>query len=263
MSVDPKHIEEAAQRLFEAEQSGQPCDPVRDLIGLDLDAAYAVQSINRARHVTDGRRVVGRKIGLTSLAVQNQLGVDQPDFGVLFSDMEFGDGSEIPVSRLAQPKAEAEIAFVLAREVNDPDVTFSETLAAIECAVPAIEIVGSRIRDWDIRISDTIADNASSGVYVLGGPTRSMDGLDLAGASMVMYKNGQPVSFGAGEACLGHPINAVLWLARTCADLGDPLKAGDVVLSGALGPMVEMSAGDTFEARISGVGSVRATISAK
>ena len=258
--MDTKIIEQAASRLFEAAQTGIACEPVRDLIKLDLEAAYAVQDINTQRYLKAGRRLVGRKIGLTSLAVQKQLGVDQPDFGALYADMEFFDGDVIPLSKVAQPKAEAEIAFILSADIPNADVTASEICAAIDYAVPAIEIVGSRIRNWDIRISDTIADNASSGLYVLGGPMRSLDGLDLAGASMRMYRNGNPVSYGAGDACLGNPINAVVWLARKCAALGAPLKAGEVILSGALGPMVEMIAGDTFEARISGLGSVRVTI---
>lgn len=250
-------IRAAADRLFDAGKTGMHCAPVRDLIGLDLNAAYAVQALNTQRHKDNGRRVVGRKIGLTSVAVQKQLGVDQPDFGVLFADTEYGDGESISASRLSQPKAEAEIAFILSSPIDNPKATPSEIAASIGYAVPSIEIVGSRIRDWDIRISDTIADNASSGVYVLGSPMRKLEGLDLIGCGMTMYRNGRPVSFGAGEACLGNPLNAVLWLARKCAELGDPLQAGDVILSGALGPMVEMSPGDAFEARIAGLGSVR------
>lgn len=254
-------LKSAADRLFQSHESGKFCEPVRDLIGLDPDAAYQVQSINTDRWKGAGRRVVGRKIGLTSKAVQDQLGVDQPDFGVLYADMEYADGETVPVGRTHQPKAEAEIALVMARDLLSPDLTFTELMAAVEYAVPAIEIVGSRIANWDIRISDTIADNASSGLYAIGGPRHRLEGLDLPGASMIMKRNGKPVSFGAGAACLGNPLNAALWLARKCASLGVPLEAGSVVLTGALGPMVEMAPGDIFEASISGLGSVTTRLS--
>ena len=255
-------LKSAADRLLQSHETGKFCEPVRDLIGLDLDAAYQVQSINTDRWREAGRRIVGRKIGLTSKVVQEQLGVDQPDFGVLFADMEYADGDTVPMERTHQPKAEAEIALVIGRDLPSHDLTFTELVGAVDYAVPAIEIVGSRIANWDIRISDTIADNASSGLYVIGGPKRRLDNLDLPGASMIMKRNGKPVSFGAGAACLGNPLNAALWLARKCASLGMPLEAGTVVLTGALGPMVEMSPGDVFEASITGIGSVTTSLSA-
>lgn len=260
MSADP--ITAAADRLYEAARTGRPCEPVRDLIGLDLDAAYRVQFHNTRRDTEAGRRLVGRKIGLTSRAVQQQLGVGQPDFGVLFTDMEYGDGEEIPFDRLLQPKAEAEIAFVLKADVLAPDATPTEICRAVDYIVPAIEIVGSRVRNWDIRISDTIADNASSGCYVVGGPLRRLEGIDLPALGMVLARNGVAASQGSGAACLGNPINAVVWLARTCASLGMPLRAGDVVLSGALGPMVPVAPGDRLEARIAGLGAVTLSIGA-
>ena len=256
-------LQKAADLLFSAYDSHEYSAPVRELIGETVEAGYAVQAINTQRWTAAGRRVVGRKIGLTSEAVQQQLGVDQPDFGVLFADMEYPDGAEIPVSRLQQAKAEAEIALILKSDVGDPGITYSELMRAVDCALPAIEIVGSRIKNWDIHISDTIADNASSGLYVLGSPARSLNGLDLGAARMVLSRNGRPVSYGAGVACLGHPLNAALWLARTCAALGDVLKAGDVILTGALGPMVQIAPGDTFLADISGVGAVRMSIASE
>ena len=257
---DSTIFQQAADQILAGYEGQDLCSPVRDLIGLDPEAGYAVQAINTQRWVEGGRRIVGRKIGLTSDAVQQQLGVDQPDFGVLFADMEYGDGEELPIDRLQQPKAEAEVALVLARDIDCEDVTYNELIRSVEYAVPAIEVVGSRIRDWDIRISDTIADNASSGLYVLGGPCRRLEGLDLVKAGMVMKRNGQPVSYGAGVACLGSPLTAALWLARKCAALSTPLKAGDVVLTGAFGPMVPMSTGDTFEAEIEGLGQVRLSV---
>ena len=260
-SISGQTLQAAADRLYNALQSGTPCAPVRDLIGLDLDAAYAVQEINARRFVEQGRRVVGRKIGLTSLAVQSQLGVNQPDFGALYADMEFCDGAVVPWSQTQQPKAEAEIAFILQHDLPSVDTTQSELVRAIEHVAPAIEIVGSRIENWDIRISDTIADNASSGLFVLGAPYLPIEGLDLIAADMVMTRNGETVSSGNGAACLGNPLNAGVWLARKCAELGSPLRAGDIILSGALGPMVEMRPGDSFEAKISNIGTVRVAIS--
>jgi 2-keto-4-pentenoate hydratase len=252
-------IQQVADALDQAARSGVPIAPIRSLLPEgDLAAAYAVQQINTERALHQGRRLTGRKIGLTSLAVQKQLGVDQPDFGMLFADMACGDGEEIAWARLMQAKCEAEVALVLARDLSDERLTVTDLIDATAYALPAIEIVGSRIARWDIRITDTIADNASSGLYVLGNRPVKLGDVDLRLAGMVMTQRGAPVSFGVGAACLGHPFNAALWLARTLARLGRPLKAGDVVLTGALGPMVGVNPGDVFEARINGLGSVRA-----
>lgn len=249
----------AAARLTAAQTSGIPCAPIRDLLeGAGVAEAYAVQEINTRAALAAGRRLSGRKIGLTAKAVQRQLGVDQPDYGMLYADMAIGDREEIAWASLMQPKVEAEIAFVLDRDLTSEQPTAAEVMRAVGYVVPAIEIVGSRIANWDIRIVDTVADNASSGLYVLGGPARRLDGLDLAMCGMVMERRGDPVSSGAGLACLGHPLNAVAWLARTMVACGRPLVAGDVVLSGALGPMVAVAPGDVFEARISGLGTVTA-----
>ncbi len=252
-------IRQAADLLMEAHATGTPCPPLRELLAAaGNDGAYAVQQINTNRWRAEGRRVVGRKIGLTSLAVQKQLGVDQPDFGMLFADMAFGDNEEVPWARLMQPKVEAEVALVLDRDLVDEGITGAELIRATAYALPAIEIVGSRIAGWNIRFIDTVADNASSGLYALGHTPVKLDAVDLRLAGMVMERSGEPVSFGVGAACLGHPINAAVWLARTMARLGNPLKAGDTILTGALGPMVVVEPGDVFEARIQGLGSVRA-----
>lgn len=252
-------IEDAARLLREAQEKGIPCPPVRTLLADgDLERAYAVQEINIGRARTDGRRIVGRKIGLTAKAVQRQLGVDQPDYGILFADMEIGDGEEISWGRVLQPKAEAEVALVLARDLEHEDVTLPELIAASAYVLPAIEIVGSRIANWDISIVDTVADNASSGAYVLGATPRKLADVDLRLCGMAMFKGSEPVSVGAGAACLGHPLNAALWLARTMARVGRPLKAGEVVLTGALGPMVAAQPGDILQARIEDLGSVTA-----
>lgn len=252
-------VQQAADLLRAAAQSLAPCAPVRGLLADGgIEAAYAAQEINTRRALDAGRRLVGRKIGLTSVAVQKQLGVDQPDYGMLFADMAMPDGLDIPPGRLIQPKAEAEVAFVLGRDLDDAALTMADVVRAVEYALPALEIVDSRVANWDIRILDTIADNASSGLYVLGNQPRKLDGLDLRACGMVMEMRGEPVSTGAGAACLGHPLNATLWLAQVMARAGRPLKAGDTVLSGALGPMVAVKPGDAVEARISGLGTVRA-----
>ncbi|MFS8038954.1 2-keto-4-pentenoate hydratase [Xanthobacter sp. AM11] len=252
-------IRAAADRLHAAATARAPTAPIRDLLREgDVDAAYAVQRINTERALAAGRRLVGRKTGLTSVAVQRQLGVDQPDYGMLFADMARPEGLDIAVADVLQPKAEAEIAFVIGRDLDGEQLTAADLFRAVEYAVPAIEIVGSRVAGWDIRITDTIADNASSGLYVLGSrPTRLTD-FDPRLCGMVMEKRGEPVSVGAGAACLGSPLTAALWLAQVMARVGLPLKAGDTILSGALGPMVAVAAGDVFDVRIGGLGSVRA-----
>lgn len=252
-------IKQAADALFGAAASGEPVAPIRTLLAEgDVEAAYAVQAINTQRALDAGRRLVGRKIGLTSLAVQKQLGVGQPDYGMLFADMARGDAEEIALKDVLQPKVEAEIAFVLGRDLTEPQLTAADLFRAIEYAVPAIEIVGSRVANWDIRITDTIADNASSGLYVLGSRPITLKDFDPRLCGMVMEKSGEPVSVGAGAACLGSPLNAALWLAKVMAKLGRPLLAGDTILSGALGPMVGVAPGDVFDVRIEGLGAVRA-----
>ncbi|WP_334176420.1 fumarylacetoacetate hydrolase family protein [Pseudoxanthobacter sp.] len=260
MTTTEGAIREAADRLAAASASGTPCAPIRDLLTAgDLAAAYAVQEINTARALGEGRRLAGRKIGLTSLAVQKQLGVGQPDYGMLFADMARGDGEDIALADVLQPKVEAEIAFVLGRDLEDDRLTVADLFRAVDYAVPAVEIVGSRIANWDIRITDTIADNASSGLYVLGSRPMPLSAFDPRLCGMVMEKAGEPVSVGAGAACMGSPLNAALWLAKVMAKAGYPLKAGDTILSGALGPMVPVRPGDVFDVRISGLGSVRAS----
>lgn len=252
-------INEAASAILGAHESGIPCSPVRDLLPTgDLDAAYAVQKATMEVWLKKGRRPVGRKIGLTSKSVQRQLGVDQPDFGMLYADMAVADGEECPRSSTMQPRVEAEIALVLERDLVCEQPTLADLIRATAFALPAIEIVGSRIANWNIKIVDTIADNASSGRYTLGCYPRALGSFDLRLCGMVMERRGEQVSLGAGVACLGNPLNAALWLARKMIDLGTPLRAGDTILSGALGPMVSVKPGDAFEARISGLGSVRA-----
>jgi 2-keto-4-pentenoate hydratase len=252
--LDPVHL--ADERLRLAAESARPCAPVRDLLGeTDQDAAYAVQSLGIARRLDEGRRIVGRKIGLTSPAVQAQLGVDSPDYGVLLDDMMFADREPIDLARFLQPRAEAEVAFVLGSDLDSPTTHVAEVIRATEFVLPAIEVVDSRVAGWDIRITDTIADNASSGAVVLGTTPRRLDGFDLTALGMSLDREGRPVSTGSGAACLGSPVIAVAWLAREVARRGQPLRAGEVILSGALGPMVDATAG-VFRARLDGLGEV-------
>jgi 2-keto-4-pentenoate hydratase len=251
---------EAAFRLRAAAADGRPCLPVRDLIGAtDVEAAYAVQALNNRDRLVAGAVVVGRKIGLTSEVVQRQLGVDQPDFGVLFADMEVPDGGVASMSRLLQPKVEAEIAFGLAADLAEGDLDDEQVRAAVAWAAPALEIVDSRVAGWDISFADTVADNASSGLYVIGAPQVDLATIDPVTVEMAMTLNGVEVSVGRGSASLGDPLVALAWLARTARDFGDPLRAGQVVLSGALGPMVAVAAGDAVTATISTLGSVSVT----
>ena len=252
-----------AERLRSAQSSGVPISPISDeLNASSVDDAYEIQRINTQFHLDAGRRISGRKVGLTSPAVQKQLGVDQPDFGMLWSDTEYQDGEEIPFDKLMQPKIECEIALILGKPLTMERPGFADVMRAVDYVVPAFEIVGSRIADWKINIYDTVADNASSGMYVLGGPARKIDDLDLRLCGMVVEHQGQPVSTGCGAACLGHPIHAAVWLAREMVKHDAPLQEGDVVLTGALGPMVNVNPGDRFSAKINGIGSVRASFSA-
>lgn len=261
---DAKTITQAAEMLRRAAATGEFIAPLRETFpGLDTDAAYAVQKLNTELKIKSGARIVGAKIGLTSPAVQQQLGVDQPDYGVLFDDMGFGEGLPIPLAGLHQPKIEAEVAFVLGRDLDMEKPGLVDVLRAVDFALPALEIVGSRIANWNIKLVDTVADNASSSAFVLGGTPRKLDGLDLRGCAMRMTRDGEVVSSGSGAACLGHPLNAVVWLARTMARHGAPLKAGDLILSGALGPMVAVAAGQTYHAEIDGLGSVTAVFDAQ
>jgi 2-keto-4-pentenoate hydratase len=254
-----QQIRQAAAALRAAEADRTAIAPLRDTwADLSIESAYAIQQDNTRWRIGQGQRRIGCKIGLTSVAVQKQLGVDQPDFGMLFDTMGYGDGEPIPATALMQPKIEAEIAFVLGRDLTVERPGTLDLIAAIDYALPALEIVGSRIANWNIRIVDTIADNASSSAFVLGSTPVKLSAFDMRLCGMVMERRGEPISVGAGAACLGNPLNAVVWLARTLAKLGTPLRAGDLVLSGALGPMVPVEPGDVFETRINGLGSVRA-----
>lgn len=252
-------IADSAQRLSLAAATGTPCAPVRDLLGTDdVGLAYQVQQQLTAERLARGARIMGRKIGLTSAVVQRQLGVDEPDFGVLFDDMGRTDGEPIPTDALIQPKAEAEIAFGLCADLDSDAIDIEQVRDAIAWGSAAIEIVDSRIRDWDISITDTIADNASSGMFVLARQRWELKDFQPSRLTMTMVRDASIISQGDGRDCLGDPLGAVAWLANTARKLGAPLRAGEVVLSGALGPMVGVHPGDTVTAHLSILGTVAA-----
>lgn len=256
-----RNIKQAADRLWESAQTKTTVPPIRTFIGeTDIAAAYKVQQINVNRRLDAGAKMVGKKIGLTSFAVQKQLGVDQPDYGILFADTEVRQGEELNFSELIQPKAEAEIAFVISKDLAG-EITMPDLIGAIDYAVASIEIVGSRVDKWDIRITDTIADNASASHFILGEKKVKLVDLDLVNCKMQLTKNGEVVSEGSGKACMDNPLNAALWLAQVMAKHNTPIKAGEVLLSGALGPMVPIEQGDEFVAEIEGLGSVNLKIS--
>lgn len=252
-------IAQAVRRL-EAAQAGRcPCAPVRDVLPTgDVDAAYAVQAALIAHRTAGGARAVGRKIGLTSPKVQAQLGVSQPDFGVLLDDMACAQDQPVDITRLIQPKIEAELAFILATDLDQASVSEADVAAATAHVVAALEIVDSRIAGWDITIADTVADNASSGLFVVSDQGMSLAEVEPAQVGMTLTVNGHVASQGNGAACLGDPLLALEWLARTAADFGDPLRAGELILSGALGPMVVVAPGDEVSVHINGLGDVRA-----
>ncbi|WP_057092386.1 fumarylacetoacetate hydrolase family protein [Comamonas thiooxydans] len=258
MTAPSTNLHAAALAIREARSSRSPIARVSETFGITgLDAAYQVAQINTQACLEDpARRVVGLKVGLTSKAVQQQLGVDQPDFGVLFNDMEYLNGDTIPMSRLIQPKIEAEVAFIVGKDLGNQTPSWSEFINALSYALPALEIVDSVIRDWKITLVDTVADNASSALYVLGEQPVDIGALDTSALGMHLSINGNTVSVGSGSACLGHPLRAAYWLACTMAERGHPLKAGQVILSGALGPMVALNAGDLVQANLGSLGSV-------
>lgn len=249
-------IHEAVARRLRDAYSGGAVQPLRDALApTDAQGAYAVQTINTRFWEAQGRRIVGRKAGLTAKAVQAQLGVDQPDFGVLFDDMRVVDGGRLDPARAIQPKAEAEIAFILGADLPDAETTAEQVAAAVASVHAAIEIVDSRIADWKISFADTVADNGSSAFFVLADEGLPLAGLDLEGAAMEMRVNDAVASTGVGAAALGNPLSAAAWLAQTLAARGEPLKAGDILLAGALGPMVALTPGDHVHATVAGIGA--------
>ena len=222
----------------------------------DIEAAYAVQQVNAALAVTGGRRVSGHKIGLTAVAVQQQLGVTQPVSGTLFADRCIADGIDIPAGNLVQPRAEGEIAVVLGDDLDKGEHCVVDVISAIAYLLPAIEIVDSRTADWDITVVDMVADNACSGFYVVGSTPCSLSRTDVRDVSMRMHLNGRTASTGKGSACLGNPLHALLWLANSMCERGMPLRAGECIMTGSLGPMVTLAPGDEIRAELNPIGTV-------
>ncbi|KJK17984.1 hypothetical protein UB46_34450 [Burkholderiaceae bacterium 16] len=245
-----------ASSLRAAYADGQ-IQPFSAALANDVDAAYRIQDHNTDYALNmGGRRMVGRKIGLTSAAVQKQLGVDQPDYGVLFSDMWIEDGHNDTVVGLLQPKIEAEIAFGFKRDMEDPEANLANLVESIHWVAPALEIVDSRIADWQIGIVETIADNASSGRFVIGRRMPFSSKTEVVCCEMTLYEGSEVVSRGNGAACMGSPLAATLWLVQKMAKVGRPIRAGELVLSGALGPMVKVRKGLGYRAMIDGIGGV-------
>lgn len=255
---DHAFIQQQGQRLYDALRAGTTLAPLTDSHpDMTVEQAYHISLHMLRLREAAGERVVGKKIGVTSTAVQNMLGVFQPDFGFLTDAMAWEDGATVSLRQagLIQPRAEGEIAFMLKKDLQGPGVTKEEVLDATEWVAPCFEIVDSRINDWKIRIQDTVADNASCGVYVIGKQHTDPRTLDLASVVMQMTKNGQPAGAGVGSAVQGHPAQAVAWLANTLGAQGIPFKAGEVILSGSLAPLVPAVAGDRFEMVIEGMGT--------
>jgi 2-oxopent-4-enoate/cis-2-oxohex-4-enoate hydratase len=251
--------EQLAAELYEALVQRRTVAPLRHRYPqLTIDDAYAISLGILARRERAGERVIGKKIGVTSAAVQNMLGVHQPDFGFLTDRMLIADGARVEISQgLIQPRAEAEIALVLSRDLKGPGITPHDVLGATAAIAPCFEVVDSRIANWDIRIIDTVADNASCGVFVLGAARLDPRPLDLAALKVRVWKNGQPLSEGLGSAVQGSPLASVAWLANTLGGYGVDLKAGEVILSGSLVPLEPAGAGDEFRLELAGVGSAR------
>jgi len=249
-------MEEIAARLERAERERVAIDPPAAGFVMTVADAYRIQMINVDQRVASGRKIVGRKVGLTSIAMQKMFGVNEPDFGHLFDDMIIANGGECRVDSLMIPRVEPEIAFVLARELRGPGVTRKDVLAAAEYVTPALEIIDTRIRDWKITLADTIADNASSARVVLCERRTKPAALDLAAVAMTLQKNGAMVGQAVGSAVLGHPAEPVAWLANKLSEFGQSLAAGSIIIPGALCRAVEVRAGESIAANFEGLGSV-------
>jgi len=258
MSIDETTRDELADALYGALGSGDPIDRPTASHDLTIADAYEIQGAFVDQRIDAGASVTGHKIGLTSDAIQNQLGVDEPDFGRLLDTM-FVDGRTIPTEDLIAPRVEPEVGFLLEEDL-EPPVTYLDVLDATSAVLPVLEIIDSRVRDWDIRIQDTIADNASAGLYLTGESLTSLDGIDLSLEGVKLYRNGTLEASGVGAAVLDHPARSVAWLANTLADLDQRVEAGDLILSGSLTPAVDVEPGDVLTAEFTSVGSLTARV---
>ena len=260
----PDALAAAAGQLRDAMAAGVPCDPVRDMPGLAAagpEAGYAAQQLNTDHWLAAGQRVSGHKVGLTNPAVQEQLGMDEPIWGVLFADRCRTDGDDIGGAGLIEPRVEVEVAVVLGADLDKGQHTVADVIGATAYVLPALEIVDSRISGWDITNFDMIADNAGAGLYVLGTRPVPLAAVDLRQVEMQLTVNGKPAATGNGAACLGNPLNSVLWLADALSQQGTPLQAGETIMTGSLCGMLPLTPGDELSAEIQGLGTVSAQLS--
>ncbi|WP_156291365.1 2-keto-4-pentenoate hydratase [Oceanobacillus salinisoli] len=253
-------VQEAATRLLEAEKSKHVIQPLTETYpGITVDEAYHTQLEFIQRKVDEGAIIVGKKIGATSKAIQNMFGVNQPDYGHLLDDMMYVEGEVISLKDFIQPKVEFEIAFKLKKDLKGPNVTVMDVLEATDYIAPAIEVIDSRIANWEIKFEDTVADNGSSAAAIIGGKPAKLDGIDLTHIGMVAYRNGEMIDSGAGAAVLGSPLRSVAWLANSLGKYDVSLQAGEIVLSGALTSAVEIEDQDTFTAEFDHIGAISVT----
>jgi len=253
-------IETLARDLLEAERTKRPIAPfTQQYPELTVEDAYAVQLQVKDQKLSEGRKVIGKKVGLTSIAMQKMLGVNEPDYGHLLDDMKIADDSIVHISEFISPKIEAEIGFILGEDLKGPNVTYLDVLMATKYVTPVLEIIDSRIADWQIQLADTVADNGSSAKVVVGTQVTEIAGVDLRTAGMVLYRNGEITATGSGAAALGHPAQAVAWLANKLAEFDISLKAGELILPGALSAAVPVKKGDHIQAQFGTLGSVSVT----
>lgn len=252
--VNEDVVERLASNLYGAATTGEPINPLTKEHDMSVEDAYSIQSQVVTQHITDGARPVGHKIGLTSEGIQNQLGVSEPDFGQLLDTMLVEEGV-ISVDTLIAPRIEPEIGFILGEDLTTP-VTYTDVLQATDAVLPVFEVIDSRVKEWDIRIQDTIADNASSALFILGDTLTEVNGLDLSLVGVKLYRNGKLVDSGLGANVMGNPANAVAWLANTIGKYDQHLEKGDVILSGSFTPAIDLKADDIFTAEFSSIGSV-------
>ena len=254
--MDTEKIRRYGDELYAALIARTPVDPLTDREpGLTIEDAYQIQLRMIERRLETGETIIGKKIGVTSRVVMEMLNVNQPDFGQMTSGMVFNEGEDIRCDSMIAPKAEAEVAFMLKHDLAGPGITAADVLRATDCVIPCFEIVDSRIKDWKIKIQDTVADNASCGVFTLGGVRKDPRRIDLALAGMVLEKNGEVISTSTGASVQGSPVNAVAWLANTLGRLGITLKAGEVILSGSQSPLIPVKPGDSLSCSVGGLGS--------
>ncbi|NEU32147.1 2-keto-4-pentenoate hydratase [bacterium LRH843] len=250
-------IKEAASALIDAEIQKKPIEPFTSLeASISVDEAYQVQLEYVRNKVENGAVVAGKKIGLTSKAMQEMLGVNEPDYGHIFHDMTFKNGDSIPLNKFIQPKIEFEIGFVLKKDLTGPNVTELDVLDATDYIVPTIEVIDSRIKNWKIKLEDTVADNGSFGAAIKGDKRMALRDIDIANVVMNVYKNNKKIDSATGAAVMGNPVRAVVWLANALSRYGISLNEGELILSGSLSKAITIDEGDTFTAEFSQIGSV-------